>query len=111
MEYQGFIKKLDVPPGHLVSERLTYEDVRVRAISHADLQEDVRGINASLEIIRRTRAGPWPTGEVTEEFDFVDWSGTRLSSGTGSRTAMPPTTPTTGIWGAATCIRWAGAPS
>ena len=72
MEYREFIKKLDVPRGHLVPERLTYEDVMVRAISRADLQEDVRGINASLEIIRRTRGGPWPTGEVTEEFDFVD---------------------------------------
>ena len=72
MEYREFIKKLDVPPGHVVPERLTYQDVMVRAISRADLQEDVRGINASLEIIRRTRGGPWPTGEVTEEFDFVD---------------------------------------
>ena len=71
MAYGGFIKKLEVP-GHMVPERLTYEDVVVRAISRADLQEDVRGINASLEIIRRTRGGTWPTDEVTEEFNFVD---------------------------------------
>jgi hypothetical protein len=72
MEYRAFIKKLDVPPGQVVPERLTYEDVVVRAISRADLQEDVRGINASLEIIRRTRGGPWPTDAVTEDFNFVD---------------------------------------
>jgi hypothetical protein len=27
----------------------------------------VRGINASLDLIRRTRGGTWPTGPVTEE--------------------------------------------
>jgi hypothetical protein len=72
MEYREFIKKLDVPPGHMVPERLTYEDVVAKALSRADLQEDVRGINASLEIIRRTRGGTWPTDEITEEFNFVD---------------------------------------
>ena len=43
-----------------------------RAISREDLAEDVRGINASLELIRRTRGGGWPTEAVTEEFNFVD---------------------------------------
>jgi hypothetical protein len=49
MEYREFIKKHDVPSGQVVPERLTFEDVVARAISRADLQEDVRGINASLE--------------------------------------------------------------
>ena len=71
MEYGAFIKKLDLQ-GQTVPERLTYEDVVARALSRADLQADVRGINASLEIIRRTRGGSWPAEEVTEEFDFVD---------------------------------------
>jgi Acetyltransferase (GNAT) domain len=72
MEYRELIRKLSVPPGLRVPERLTYEDLVARAISRADLREDVRGINASLDLIRRTRGGPWPTEEVTEEFDFVD---------------------------------------
>jgi RimJ/RimL family protein N-acetyltransferase len=72
MEYRGFIKKLHVPPGETVPERLAYEDIVARAISRADLREDVLGINASLELIRRTRGGTWPTGEITEEFNFVD---------------------------------------
>jgi RimJ/RimL family protein N-acetyltransferase len=71
MEYRELIKKLDLR-GRVVPERLTYEDVVARAISRADLQEDVRGINASLELIRRTRGGGWPAEEVTEEFNFVD---------------------------------------
>src|SRR5260370_1830616 len=72
MDFREFIKKLDVPPGHSVPERLTYDDVVARAISRADLREDVRGINASLALIRRTRGDTWPAAEVTEEFNFVD---------------------------------------
>ena len=72
MEYSRFVKKLHVSAGQTVPKRLTYQDIVARAISRADLQEDVRGINASLELIRRTRGGTWPTGEITEEFNFVD---------------------------------------
>ncbi len=69
MDYRDFVRKLPAGP---VAETLTYEDVVARAISRADLSEDVRGINASLDIIRRTRGGNWPTEPVTEEFNYVD---------------------------------------
>jgi hypothetical protein len=42
------------------------------AISRADLVDDVRGINASLDLIKRTRGGTWPNGPVTEQDNFVD---------------------------------------
>jgi hypothetical protein len=69
MEYRGFVKRLDGDPA---PRTLTYEDVVARAISREDLREDVRGINASLEIIRRTRGGRWPTEAVTEEGNYAD---------------------------------------
>ncbi len=72
MKYGEFIKKLEVPRGLVVPERLVYEDVLARAISRADLEEDVRGINASLEVIRRTRGGTWPAESVTKEYNFID---------------------------------------
>jgi RimJ/RimL family protein N-acetyltransferase len=72
MDYAQFIKKLPVAVDFAAPERLAYEDVVARAMSRADLQEDVRGINASLELILRTRGGGWPTEPVTEEFNFVD---------------------------------------
>src|SRR6185312_6453026 len=72
MDYRPFTKKLQVARGLVVPERLTYEDVVAKALSRADLKEDVRGINASLDLIRRTRGGPWPTEAVTEEFNLVD---------------------------------------
>jgi hypothetical protein len=36
------------------------------------LVADVHGINSSIELIRRTRGGGWPTEPVSEEVDYVD---------------------------------------
>jgi hypothetical protein len=55
------------PPVHLV-----HDDVRANALTRADLDDDVRGINASLDLIRRTRGGDWPTEPVTHDFNYVD---------------------------------------
>ena len=49
-----------------------HEDLVARAITRADLGDDVRGINASIALIQRTRGGGWPTEPVTEELNFVD---------------------------------------
>jgi hypothetical protein len=72
MEYGKFVKKLDIPSSFAIPATLIYEDIEARAISRADLSEDVRGINASIGIIRQTRGGTWPTEEVTEDFNFID---------------------------------------
>ena len=72
MDYAGLIKQLPLPPGFKAPERLTYEDIVATVLSRADLEDDVRGINASIELIQRTRGGDWPTEPVTEEFNFVD---------------------------------------
>jgi hypothetical protein len=67
-----FIKKLELPPGIDPPERLRYEDIEAIALSRADLEEDVRGINESVELIQRTRGGGWPEGPVETDFNFVD---------------------------------------
>ena len=72
MNGAGWIRSLELPPGVEAPIELRAEDLVARAISRADLEADVRGINASLEIIRRTRGGGWPEGPVTEEHNFVD---------------------------------------
>lgn len=83
-EYAGLTKALRIPPGFEAPARLTYEDIEARALTRADLQEDVRGINASIELIQRTRGGGWPTEPVTEEFNFVDlvWHEQEFREGT-----------------------------
>ena len=72
MEYTPFIKKLAVPDGFAAPTRLVHDDLVATAITRADLGDDVRGINANLSLIERTRGGGWPTEAVTEEFNYVD---------------------------------------
>lgn len=67
MNYAHFLKKLAYPDGFQPPSRLTHRDVVATAITRADLTDDVHGINASLDLIPKTRGGKWPTGPVTEE--------------------------------------------
>jgi hypothetical protein len=51
---------------------LSYQDIRAHVLGRDDLADDVRGINASLGLIRRSRGGEWPSEPVTEEFNYID---------------------------------------
>jgi hypothetical protein len=84
VDFNGLVKSLDIPPGFHAPTELTYADLRARALSRDDVREDVRGINASIELIQRTRGGGWPTEPVTEEFNFVDlvWHELEFRDGT-----------------------------
>jgi hypothetical protein len=72
MDYQDLVKRFRLPVDFTPPRRLVYDDIRARAIGRDDLEEDVRGINASIELIRRTRGGRWPTGPVAPEYNYVD---------------------------------------
>jgi hypothetical protein len=72
MDYATLIKKLDLPAGFAAPTRLAHDDIVATAIARSHLEDDVRGINASIELIQRTRGGGWPEEPVTEEFNFVD---------------------------------------
>jgi hypothetical protein len=72
MDYTGLVKSLALPPGYAAPRKLTYQDIRASALTREDLDDDVRGINASLDLIRHTRGGAWPTGPVTAEDNYVD---------------------------------------
>ena len=72
MDYRLLIKRLDMPADFSPPIRLTDEYIVADAITRDDLQDDVRGINASLELIRQTRGGGWPAEPVTEAFNYVD---------------------------------------
>jgi hypothetical protein len=67
-----FLKKLRYPDGFQPPPRLTHGTVVATAITRADLVDDVGGINASLDLIPKTRGGNWPTGPVTEDENYVD---------------------------------------
>lgn len=72
MNYRGLVKRLSLPADWEAPTKLTYHDIQAVAITREHLHDDVQGINASLDIIRRTRGGSWPTKQVTEEFNYVD---------------------------------------
>jgi hypothetical protein len=72
MDLKNFIKALDLPAGFAPPTEFRYDDIVAKAIGRADLAADVRGINSSIELIRRTRGGGWPTEPVSEEFNYVD---------------------------------------
>ena len=72
MDHATLIKKLVAPAGFSPPRQLAYDDITATAISRADLEDDVRGINASISLIQQTRGGGWPEGPVTEEHNYVD---------------------------------------
>ena len=67
-----YVKKLVTPAGFAPPRELRYDDVIAHGITRDDVAEDVRGINASLDLIRETRGGSWPTEAVTEDEIIVD---------------------------------------
>jgi hypothetical protein len=77
MDYRNLVKRLVLPDGATAPARLEHAGVVATAITRHDLADDVRGINASLDIIQQTRGGAWPTGPVTEDYNYVDlvWHG------------------------------------
>lgn len=71
-EKPALIRKLAPPPDGRLPRLLTWRDLRAEAITRDHLADDVAGINASLDLIARTRGGGWPTGPVSAEGNFVD---------------------------------------
>jgi hypothetical protein len=84
MDFSPFIKKLLLPEKFTAPSRLVYDDIVATAITRADLGDDVRGINASIDLINETRGGGWPTEAVTEAFNYVDlvWHELEFREGT-----------------------------
>ena len=84
MDLRRFIKKLDLPEGFTAPTTLEHEDLVATALTRDDLAEDVAGINASVELIQRTRGGGWPAGPVAEEDNFTDlvWHELEFREGT-----------------------------
>jgi hypothetical protein len=72
VDYKSFIKPLALPVGYVAPTELRDQDMVARVLGRSDIVADVAGINSSLDIIRQTRGGSWPTGPISEEFDYID---------------------------------------
>lgn len=80
MDYKNFTKKLNFK----APTELAYDDLRAKTLTRADLKTDIEGVNSSLQLIRNTRGGSWPSEPVTEEFDLLDlaWHEREFRDGT-----------------------------
>jgi hypothetical protein len=72
VDYQGLIKRLQVPDGFAAPRELAFEDLRATVLDRNDLADDVAGVNESIDLIRRTRGGGWPVEPVTPDDDYID---------------------------------------
>jgi hypothetical protein len=70
--YSGLVKRLRLPIGFSTPTELSFDDIRAVALTRDHLDDDVEGINASIDLIRRTRGGRWPSGPVSHDFNYVD---------------------------------------
>lgn len=68
IDYSGLQKKFNFK----APARLSYQDLRAKPLTRSDLKEDVEGVNSSLELIRTTRGGSWPSEAVSKDFDLLD---------------------------------------
>jgi hypothetical protein len=73
VHYDQFTKQLRLPADATPAPtRLLHGELEAQAITRHHLDDDVAGINASLDLIPRTRGGGWPIEPVTAEGNFVD---------------------------------------
>lgn len=80
MDYKHLIKKFSFQAPH----EFSYKDFRAKTLSRDDLRADIEGVNSSLDLIRKTRGGNWPSEPVTEDFDLLDlaWHEREFRDGT-----------------------------
>lgn len=72
MDLSKYIKKFELPPDYQVPEQLTYQDIIARPLRRSDVEDDLEGVNSSIEIIQRTRGGSWPSEPLEKDFDVLD---------------------------------------
>ncbi len=65
-------KRIELPEGFAMPRHMSRGAIHFHALAREDLDDDVAGINESLDVIARTRGGGWPEGPVDREFNYVD---------------------------------------
>lgn len=72
MDLNKYVKKISFPTDFKPPVKLSYKDLVASPLNRSDLQDDLESVNSSLELIRDTRGGTWPSETITEEFNFLD---------------------------------------
>lgn len=61
-----------IPESFVVPETLETPNFRIRKLTYADAELDYKAVMSSMDIIKKTRGGDWPTPELTFEDDQID---------------------------------------
>lgn len=72
MSHSECIKRFNFPESFAPPTSLDFDDLHARPLKRTDLEDDMEGVNSSLETIRQTRGGSWPEEAVTKDFDLLD---------------------------------------
>lgn len=72
MDFSRFVQKFELPDGFAAPTELHYEHLVARPLTRNDLEDDLEGVNSSIEIIQRTRGGGWPEEPLQADFDLLD---------------------------------------
>lgn len=51
---------------------LEFDDLTAQPLTRKDLADDLTAVNSSIEIIQKTRGGSWPSGNLSEDEDYLD---------------------------------------
>lgn len=82
-----------LPPTFTPPATLTHPDFIARKLAARDVDLDYAAVMSSLEIIRKTRGGSWPTADLTHEDDWIDlaWHQREFENGSSfAYTVMNP---------------------
>ena len=61
-----------VPSDFAIPQRLETSDLVIRPLRMRDVYFDYIAVMSSLDVIRATRGGDWPTSDLTFEQDLID---------------------------------------
>lgn len=61
-----------IPDNFDVPEQLQTSDFIIRKLTYKDAKLDYEAVMSSIDIIKKTRGGDWPTSQLTFEDDQID---------------------------------------
>ena len=72
IDYSNLYKAIVLSDGVSAPARLAHADFYAKTLTREDLVADMEGVNSSIETIRKTRGGSWPSAPVERDFDLLD---------------------------------------
>jgi hypothetical protein len=72
MDISNHVQRFSLPANFHAPTLLQYANLVAEPLARAHVLEDLEAVNSSGTIIRQTRGGRWPEGQLTHDFNFLD---------------------------------------